>query len=338
MADSNPMHQQLLGHLLGALDDDEQEWVESRLAGDEEYRRCWVELRRKMAPLLAARPDYEPPPGLADRTCRLVASFAPVVKRTKSRRRGMSPDWTFPGDSARLGWLDLTAVALILAVIGILVPPAIHASRFQARLASCQDGLRQVGQAIDQYGYCHGSDLTQYADNERLTAAGQMVADLLDDRLAPDDGRVLCPDAWLAAQGVFRWPRHGEPRLGRTERQASEIPEVGPSLAAVPWARLVSMSDSDWSGSGTWRNGTFSGEADSIPAAVAILTDAPSADLPGQALECHEGQGRNMFFEDGHVDFLPNSVPRDSADAIPSRDDSPAMPRVTVPVSFAGWH
>ena len=66
MGDSDPLHQQLLGHLLGALDDDEQEWVESRLERDEEYRRQWMEWRRRLAPLLAMRPDCEPPPGLAE--------------------------------------------------------------------------------------------------------------------------------------------------------------------------------------------------------------------------------------------------------------------------------
>ena len=84
MSDTDPMHQQLLGHLLGALDDDEQEWVEARLEHDEEYRRRWVELRRRLAPLLAVRPDFEPPPGLAERTCRLVASFAPVPRRAET--------------------------------------------------------------------------------------------------------------------------------------------------------------------------------------------------------------------------------------------------------------
>jgi hypothetical protein len=338
MSDTNPMHQQLLGHLLGALDDEEQDWVEARLQDDEEYRRTWVELRRKMAPVMAARPDFEPPPGLADRTCRLVASFAPVARRAKPRRHGMSADWAFPGRSARVSWLDLTAVALVLVVVGVLVPPAIYASRFQSRLATCQDGLRQVGQAIDQYGYRHGSDLLMYADNERLTIAGRMVAELLDEQLAPDDGRTVCPDAWLATQGDLHWSRRAALAtwLGNIDHAMPEVSEVGPTWASAAWVNTATTSEPDWSG--TSRNGTFIGETDLPPAAVAILADAPSADLPGQTLDCHSGQGRNMFFEDGHVDFLPCSTPRESADAILSQDDLPAVPRVTVPVSFVGWH
>ena len=288
-----------------------------------------------MAPLLAARPDFEPPPGLAERTCRLVASFAPARRQAESPRRQMSPDWAFPAGVARVSWLDVAAMAMILVVIGILVPPAIHSSRFHARLASCQDGLRQVGQALSQYGYHHGNDLSEYADNEKLTTAGQVVADLFDDQLAPDDGRTICPDAWLAAQGALHWSPHVGSWTVGTERPAAEVSEVGPSLPTGLWAHAAGMSRLD--GSGTWRNGTFSGAEDPPPAAVALLADAPSADLPDQALDCHDGQGRNMFFEDGHVDFLPCSAARDAAEAILS-DDSPVTPRVSVPIKFVGWH
>jgi len=154
--------------------------------------------------------------------------------------------------------------------------------------------------------------------------------------LAPDDGRTLCPDAWLAAQGALHLSPHiGSWVLGM-ERPAAEVSEVGPSLPTGTWTHIAGLSNLD--GSGTWRNGTVSGETDPPPAAVALLADAPSADLPGQALDCHDGQGRNMFFEDGHVDFLPCSVPRDAAEAILSQDDSPTAPRVSVPIRFAGWH
>ena len=71
---------------------------------------------------------------------------------------------------------------------------------------------------------------------------------------------------------------------------------------------------------------------------MALLADAPSADLPGQAFDYHDGQGRNMYFEDGHVDFLPCSTPRDTTETFLTGDDSPTTPRVSVPVRFVGWH
>ena len=332
---TDPMHQQLIGHLLGALDDDEQEWVESRLEHDEEYRRQWREWRRRLAPLLAMRPDGEPPPGLAERTCRFVGAYAPVPRRAKLRQRKLSPDVAVSGRAARVGWSDVAAVAVILLVAAILVPPAIHNSRFHSRLASCQEKLRQVGLALAQYGYDHGNPISELADNERLTGAGQFAAELLDDSLKPDDGRAVCPDAWLAAQGVVHWSHHVGYSLASFQSPVAEASEAGPPLPRGLPFEIAGMTNRDWPG--TWRNGMSNGATDTPPAAVALLADAPSADLPGQAIDCHDGQGRNMFFEDGHVDFLPCSTPHDAADMLLSGDDA-ATPRVSVPITMVGWH
>jgi hypothetical protein len=228
-------------------------------------------------------------------------------------------------------------VAMVVAVFGILVPPAIHASRFHSRVASCQDGLRQLGLALSLYGYHHGSDLSDLADNERLTTAGQFVADLLDNRLAPDDGRTICPEAWLIVPGMLRWPSHLACWRDGIDGGMAEASEPAESLPTGTWAHIARLSNLDWSG--VERNGTIDGSTDSPPAAVALLADAPSADVPDQALDYHDGQGRNRFFEDGHVDFHPCSTPRDLvSETMLPRDDSPATPAVTVPVRFAGWH
>ena len=333
---TDPIHQQLIGHLLGALDDDEQEWVESRLEHDEEYRRHWMAWRRRLAPLLAMRPDFDTPPGLAEQTCRFVGECAPVPRRVEQRQRTMSPDLAVSGCAARVGWLDVATVAVILLVAAILVPPAIHSSRFHSRLASCQEKLRQVGLALAQYGYDHGNPISQLADNERLTDAGQFAAELLDDGLAPDDGRAVCPDAWLAAQGALRWSHHAGSWLAGVQNPAAEASEAGPPLPRGLPFEIAGVSNRDWPG--TWRNGMIDGPTDPPPAAVALLADAPSADLPGQAIDCHDGQGRNMFFEAGHVDFLPTSASLNPAGIFLTGDDSPATPHVSVPITFVGWH
>jgi hypothetical protein len=67
------MHHQLLGYLLGALDDNEQRSVEARLEYDAEWRHQLMHWRQQVVPLAALRPDFEPPAGLAERTCRYVA-------------------------------------------------------------------------------------------------------------------------------------------------------------------------------------------------------------------------------------------------------------------------
>jgi hypothetical protein len=248
----------------------------------------------------------------------------------------MSPDWARPGRVSRAGWLDVAAVAVILVAAAILVPPAIHNSRFHSRLATCQEKLRQVGLGLAQYGYDHGNPISELADNERLTDTGQFAAELLGDGLSPADGRAVCPEAWLAAQGTLRWSRHGGSWPPGIVCPAAEAPEAGPPSPSGLLFEITVASIKAWPG--TWRNGMIDGETDPPPAAVALLADAPSADLPGQTYECHDGQGRNMFFEDGHVDFLPCSTPRDTTDMLFSGDDAPVTPQVSVPITLVGWH
>ena len=80
MTDS--IHQQLLGHLLGALDDEEQVWVDQRLEHDESYQRELILWRRRLSPLEAIRPDFDPPPDLAGRTCRMVVAYGSAPARS----------------------------------------------------------------------------------------------------------------------------------------------------------------------------------------------------------------------------------------------------------------
>ena len=72
MTDS--VQEQLLGHLLGALDDSEQESVETQLQCDPQLRRELEKARRLLEPLDEAREAFTPPSGLAEHTCRLVFS------------------------------------------------------------------------------------------------------------------------------------------------------------------------------------------------------------------------------------------------------------------------
>ena len=60
------VREQILGYLLGILDDSERERVEACLERDPEYQRQWAELRRQLAQFEAEESDA-PPPGLARR-------------------------------------------------------------------------------------------------------------------------------------------------------------------------------------------------------------------------------------------------------------------------------
>lgn len=328
---NDPMHHQLLGHLLGALDDEEQSRIEARLERDAECCQELLQWRRRLAPLEALRPDFEPPPGLAERTCRYVAACMPVPGYSQQwrRRRKMGSQPTPPSHVSSLAWLDVAVVALVLLTTGAMILPAIDSSRFHARLASCQDDLRQFGLALSEYGRQQGNPLGHLAGSGRLTPAGVFAANSLRDEYRIDNRRTLCPDAWLAAQGA---PRESTRNLLRT----AVLPNLGtplPVTIATPLSESPLPVAKNWPGA--WRNGTTNGwRTPPLPDDLPLLADAPSADLPGQTTSSHGGLGRNVLFADGRVDFLPTSMPLNSSEPMLTQGDDFSPRRITAPIIF----
>jgi hypothetical protein len=68
---------------------------------------------------------------------------------------------------------------------------------------------------------------------------------------------------------------------------------------------------------------------------LALLSDVP--DVSNQVLDGHGGQGRNLFFEDGHVDFVPGSNVRETAEPVLFPGD-PTVPEMYTPAGAAGVH
>ena len=264
---TDPMHQQILGHLLGALDDDEQQSVDSCLEHDPRWSRELAEWRRRLAPLEPLRPDFEPPPGLAERTCRYVAACMPVPAKSPWRRWRMSPRPMPPHRVARLRGLDVAVVVTMLMTFGAMVPPAIHSSRHGVRVAACKDDLRQFGLALTDHSRRQDQALSQWANHGQLTAHGVFAAELLEDAYLTSTHRTVCPDAWLSVQGLLRASFRGTSLKLETPEMLTAEPQVGMA--------------GDWSG--TWHDGATDGWRPPPPASTPLLlADAPSADLPGR--------------------------------------------------------
>jgi len=323
------MHQQLLGHLLGALDDDEQQWLDAQLEHDEERRVELARWRRRLAALEALRPEFEPPPGLAERTCRLAAAYGPSPTRSAPRYCGMSPDPALPGHAAGGGWMDMMVVAAMSLIVVALMAPALHDSRFHARVASCQDRLRQLGMALAEYSHHQGDALGQLADDGKLTRAGLFAAERIRDHLIFDAGWSTCPDAWLAAQGALCVASHSPRPPNRLSPLGTIVPgrfawEGFPySVESFP-PFMRPLFDSTES---------FPYTAETLSDDLALLSDVP--DVSSHVLDGHGGQGHNLFFEDGHVDFVPSSTSWDTAEPVLFPGD-PAVPEMFTPAGAQG--
>ena len=258
--------------------------------------------------------------------------------RPNRRRRRMSPDLAFPAAAARFGWLDVAAVAVILLVVGILVPPAIHSSRFHSRLASCQDKLRQVGLALTQYGYHHGNDISELADNERLTDGGPVcrrpARRRIGARRRPADmprrlaGRPRGP-ALVAASRILGC-RHGKPG-GRGFRSG---PAVAHRVVAPDDAKHVQIRTGPAlgvTGRSTARRSPPRPPWHFLPTLPAPTCRAkPSTATTARDATCSSRTATSISSPVRPRATRPRRSSRD--------DDSPATPRVSVPIKFVGWH
>ena len=87
---SGQQSQQLLGYLLGALEEDEQQQIEAQLRCDPALRAELVRLRRCLEPLEESWQPVCPPSGLWQRTCHFVdvaaRAVAVSVPASSSRR------------------------------------------------------------------------------------------------------------------------------------------------------------------------------------------------------------------------------------------------------------
>ena len=231
----------------------------------------------------------------------------------------MSPDLSAPGRRGLAAWPDLIAVGIVLMTTFALILPAIDGSRLQSRVGFVPEwppaiwaGVGAVRprarRRLEPLGFRRAAD---HGGPVRVGIAQGAPRPPTTGRRAPTPG----------------WPRRGCTvgfPFGRAADHFESPESVAPGsfFAAERLPRrhnplLIEQSPSsdldsaftDWPG--TWRDGMTDGPRIAPLATAAFLADAPSVDLPGQVPEGHGGQGRNLFFEDGHVDFVPVSAPRD---------------------------
>ena len=337
MTDS--VQEQLLGHLLGALDDPEHEVVATRIKDDPKVCDQWERLAEQVRPLAAARQEVDPPPRLAEMTCRLVALEAEEEKRNAATpaaagRPGMSTVDAPAGRSSRFRWLDLAVTAGVLLAASLLVIPAIQDSRSHSRLIACQDNLRQVGRWLGQYSERHDGRFPEVPAEGKLAAAGIYAPTLLSADLLPDHTRLVCPGSPLA------------------ERREFSVPTVDDVQAATGTRLLVlrqTMGGSYGYSFGHMRDKVYRATKNLYRSGFALMSDAPDPAQPDLLSLHHEGRGQNVLFEDNGVRFLATSQPYEGADdyftndegqisAGVHPDDAVIAPSGTAPIVYVDYH
>jgi hypothetical protein len=305
---ASSVEQQLLGYLLGALDDSERETVETKIQRDAQLRAKLVELRGRLGPLRHAENEFDPPLGLAQRTCEFVAAYAathaepataPLAALHSPEDAPAVPPIGLWGGVKPWGWSDFSvATGVVIAAI-LLVFPAIENSRFRTQLLTCQDHLRQLGQALTGYSSRHGGFFPQVPQQGTLAAAGIYAPVLLGDGYLDDKRWVLCPGSILASDSGFQVP------------QLEQLQKT----AGTELVRLRGMMGGSYGYSlGYVEDGRYHPTRNLSRPQFALMADAPTQTLPDHQSNNHGGRGQNVLFEDGHVRFLTAPRPADPGD------------------------
>ncbi|MCO6457187.1 MAG: hypothetical protein J5I93_17970 [Pirellulaceae bacterium] len=286
------MRDNLLGYLLDALDASERAEVELALQRQPHLRRELATLKRRLEPLESGREIHEPPAGLARRAC-LCVDLMPVaaVEPVADSPRVLLSPADRAGGFSRLGWSmsDMVVAAGVFLAASLLFFPAIASSRSSARIAVCQNNLRQLGVQLAIYSQ-------QRVDNRfpdvpvegPLSFAGIFTTTLREHELLPDETLLICPSSeWAGQTHDFRIPTREE--LKR---------EVGRGLR-----RLQEMAAGSYGYNlGYMVAGHHLAPQNRYRAAYALMSDSPQG--PQRTTMNHGGCGHNILFEDGHVAYL----------------------------------
>jgi hypothetical protein len=301
---SERVREQLLGYLLDALDDSEAESLVVRLQRSPKLQTELTSLRRQLDRIEAAQPDYSPPPGLARRTCDFV--FGHARRAVVRAAPPMTPQNAPPHWAGRIGWLDVGVAVTVLLLAGFVLLPAVHNSRFQARLAACRDNLRYLGVSLASYSQQHEGRFPAVPAEGKLAAAGVYAPTLVSAGYLTETQRVICPESALAVQPEVRIPSLEEVQAATSQRAAELRQLMGGS-----YGYCLGYLD----------HGVVQPTKDLGRVHFALMADAPSDNLPNHQSANHGGRGQCVLFEDGHSEFLTSTHLEGSDDDIFSNAD-----------------
>lgn len=318
------VEQQLLGYLLDALDESEQEQIREQLAVDPALRQQLGQLRKSLRPLESSLVTFSPPAGLAERTCRFVAEYdssAAEVIEGATYEEVVSPALSSDplaeadapvGVTGGWSWRDLAVAAAIVAAASLLLFPAIENSRFNTQVHACRDNLRLLGHALGQYSQQHRDYFPPVPQEGPLASAGAFAPVLAGMGYLESPRWVVCPASSLAAEPDFKIP---------------SLEEVAAANDELRRRRLLGRLGGSYGYSlGFVEDGHYHSPRNLRRASFALMSDAPSNRLSGYQSVNHRGRGQNVLFEDFHVEFLTTPQPDNLSDNFFTNDRGEVAP------------
>jgi hypothetical protein len=278
----------LVGFVLGALEPEEHARVAEAVQRSPELQDAVDQLYVSLPKSEETWRSERPPAGLARRVCEKVVEF----DRTREWMAKVEP--ASPVASQRLrpsksswSWRDMVVLAGTCLAVSLILLPSILNSRYQARIAMCQNNLRQVSTALQHYSQSHQGLLPSGDPSGPLGVAGAFGT-LLKDAELIEDRVLLCPSSPWSGRKEFSIPSPAEVAQAEGPRLAQLQRKMGGTYA-------YTMGYYD-------QKGWHAPESSHRPY-VMVLADTNDP-ANSQYSTRHGSRGQNVLFEDGHTAFL----------------------------------
>lgn len=329
--------EELIEYLLGEAEPALIRRIEACLKIDQTVAQRLQELRAALGLLDSIKASVEPPDDLVARTMASIDASSHsdaasesfdvepseiVEERAGVRRTALASAQPTPRVT-RCIW-DSAILSLSVVALTCLLLPLVLEARSQSRRMQCAEHLRTLGQGLTQWAMLnpeHRFPAVPVSGPESF--AGVFAVKLNDIGELPSSGYLRCvsiPATEFTAAQISCVPTSDQLRLGTTDQLGM-------------WRKMLG---GDYAYNfGVIDDGKIVGPVLQGRTHFAILSDAPQIDGDCDVFFAHEGQGINLYYEDGHVAF--SRLPRCSLSDRPTTANvsRPAAGSAVVPVN--GW-
>ena len=288
----------LISYLLDDASLQQRKRIETCLAEDEDLRARLSELRMVLGQLNSIQRSYEPPPDLLastmariDEVSKDADSHQPTAAHA-SVQLPSSHDVTSERRVRRTTW-DSMALITCSAVLFCLFIPTVLRARFESRRAQCSYRLGYLGRGL--------VDLALIDPQQRFQAvtmqgpesfAGIFAVRLCDVGLLNSPSQLSC----VSLEGCRPMRRSLQfiPTMSQLKTYDAPKLELCRNEAGGDYAYCL----------GVVEDGMIIPPRCEGRTNFAVLADAPLIQNGHGEFVAHDGQGMNIFFEDGHVAFV----------------------------------
>lgn len=329
---NEPSKEDLLGYMLGALDAEEQGRIQRALDDRPDLEQELLSLKSQLMPLELIDRPAGPPPGLARRTCQLIAMATRSLDELPTKRGSaeeasataavgsafdrVMADHVASAEQANrslgrtssarlsaeprhsrqltrtLSMSDFVVGIVVAGILGSLLFPVILTARHQQRVLQCQQNLGTIYKAFVTFANTHQRDTIPVPTSGPLCVAGVFAPFLKDQGLVDDSSIFFCPGA-----------------VGGTPCEIPSCDQIVNTPCAIKRQKFCERMSGDYGFSlGYHRDGQYVeprviGEGNAV-----LVADAPAADTLNHLTRNHDNKGANCLLQNGEIVFVSSGV------------------------------